>query len=103
MRLVDRIDAWVLIELSKLQSAIRAGWKRMLAGAFVGWVTAVVLGAVALATLEAKGVISREVSDDLAIVAVLFGIGFGALNGHALRPTEARTRARRQRRASASS
>jgi hypothetical protein len=77
---------WARIELSRLTEAIRGQWKRILVGALVGWVFAVVGGAFALASLEVHGVVSRTTSDELGIVIVLYGTGIGALNAYALRP-----------------
>jgi len=58
----------------------------MLVGALVGWVVAVVGGAVILATLEYQGVVSRSTSDGLGIAIVLSGAALGALIAYALRP-----------------
>ena len=67
-------------------SGVREHWKRILVGAVVGWVFAVVGGAFALASLEFHHLISRATSDELGIVLVLYGVGIGALNAYALRP-----------------
>ena len=74
-------EAWV-----RLRSAVHHHWKRILVGAAVGWVFAVVGGAFALASLEFHHVISPSTSDEVGIVVVLYGVGIGALNAYALRP-----------------
>ena len=73
--------AWI-----RLRSAVRHHWKRILVGAAIGWVFAVVGGAFALASLEFHHVISPSTSDEVGIVVVLYGVGIGALNAYALRP-----------------
>lgn len=70
----------------RLRSAVRQHWKRILVGAAIGWVFAVVGGAFALASLEFHHVISPSTSDEVGIVLVLYGVGIGALNAYALRP-----------------
>jgi len=74
------------IELARLVDAVRGHWKRVLLGALVGWLFAVVGGAFALASLEFHGLVSSATSDELGIVIVLYGVGLGALNAYALRP-----------------
>jgi hypothetical protein len=69
---------------------VRQHWKRILVGAFVGWIFAVIGGAFALAWLEFQQVITRSTSDELGIVLVLYGVGLGALNAYALRPAAER-------------
>jgi NADH:ubiquinone oxidoreductase subunit 5 (subunit L)/multisubunit Na+/H+ antiporter MnhA subunit len=81
---------WARIELGRLAEAVRGHWKRLLLGAFVGWVFAVVGGAFALASLEFHGLVSSATSDELGIVIVLYGVGIGALNAYALRPASQR-------------
>ena len=84
----DRNPLWLraLGASIRLRSAVRQHWKRILAGAAIGWVFAVVGGAFALASLEFHHVISRSTSDEVGIVLVLYGVGIGALNAYALRP-----------------
>jgi hypothetical protein len=77
---------WVLMASVRLRDAMRAHWKRILVGAFVGWLFAVIGGAIALASLELHHVISRATSDELGIVIVLYGVGVGALNAYTFRP-----------------
>jgi NADH:ubiquinone oxidoreductase subunit 5 (subunit L)/multisubunit Na+/H+ antiporter MnhA subunit len=77
---------WVRIEFARLGDAVRCHWRRILVGAIVGWLFAVVGGAFALATLEFHGLVSNSTSDELGIVIVLYGVGIGALNAYALRP-----------------
>ncbi len=89
---VGDVSAWtrtyvlVRIELGRLGDAIRGHWRRILLGAVVGWIFAVVGGAFALASLEFHGLVSNATSDELGIVIVLYGVGIGALNAYALRP-----------------
>ena len=84
----DRTGLWLwpLLATVRLQAAVRQHWKRILLGALVGWVFAVVGGAFALASLEFHHLISQSTSDELGIVVVLYGVGVGALNAYALRP-----------------
>ena len=77
---------WIRIELARLLEAVRGHWKRILLGAFVGWLFAVVGGAIALASLEVHGLVSSATSDELGIVIVLYGVGIGALNAYTFRP-----------------
>jgi drug/metabolite transporter superfamily protein YnfA len=85
----DRNPLWLraLGASIRLRSAVREHWKRILVGAAIGWVFAVVGGAFALASLEFHHVISPSTSDEVGIVIVLYGVGIGALNAYALRPT----------------
>jgi hypothetical protein len=69
-----------------MAEAVRGHWKRILLGAFVGWLFAVIGGAFALASLEFHHIVSSATSDELGIVFVLYGVGIGALNAYALRP-----------------
>jgi NADH:ubiquinone oxidoreductase subunit 5 (subunit L)/multisubunit Na+/H+ antiporter MnhA subunit len=77
---------WPLLASARLREGVSQHWKRILVGAFVGWLCAVVGGAVALAGLELHNVISRSTSDDLGVVLVLYGVGLGALNAYTFRP-----------------
>ena len=43
---------WPLLASVRLRGAVREHWKRILVGAFVGWLFAVIGGAIALASLE---------------------------------------------------
>jgi hypothetical protein len=81
---------WALMASVRFRGAVRQHWKRILVGAFVGWLFAVVGGAFALASLEFHNVISRATSDELGIVLVLYGVGIGALYAYVLRPEPAR-------------
>jgi hypothetical protein len=65
---------------------VRTNWRRIAAGAALGWLFAVVGGAFALASLEFHGIVSRTTSDDLGIIIVLYGVGAGALFAYAIRP-----------------
>ena len=88
----DRDPLWLRAVLAsvRLQAAVRNHWKRILVGALVGWVFAVVGGAFALASLEFHHIITPTTSDELGIVLVLFCVGVGALNAYALRPAPER-------------
>jgi hypothetical protein len=81
---------WSLLAMARLRGAVRDYWKRILVGALVGWLFAVVGGAFALASLEFHHLISPATSDELGIVLVLYGVGLGALNAYALRPAAQR-------------
>jgi hypothetical protein len=81
---------WALLASIRLRSAVRQHWRRIVVGAAVGWVFAVVGGAFALATLEFHHLISPSTSDEVGIVLVLYGVGLGALNAYALRPSAER-------------
>lgn len=80
---------WPLLASTRLRDGVRQHWKRILVGAGVGWLFAVVGGAIALASLELHHVISRSTSDDLGVVLVLYGVGLGALNAYTFRPRPA--------------
>ena len=80
---------WPLLASTRLRDGVRQHWKRILVGAVVGWLFAVVGGAIALASLELHHVISRSTSDDLGVVLVLYGVGLGALNASTFRPRPA--------------
>ena len=66
---------WPLLASARLRAGFSQHWKRILVGAFVGWLLAVVAGAIALAALELNHVISRTTSDDLGVILVLYGVG----------------------------
>lgn len=86
----SRVFLWPFLESRRLSDAFGRHWKRILLGAFAGWIVASVAGAVTLAALEVAGLISRETSDALGIVIVLGGVGLGALIAYAMRPTPSR-------------
>jgi NADH:ubiquinone oxidoreductase subunit 5 (subunit L)/multisubunit Na+/H+ antiporter MnhA subunit len=88
----DRTGLWLwpILATARLRTAVRQHWRRILLGAAVGWIFAVVGGAFALAQLEFHDVITRSTSDELGIVIVLYGVGLGALNAYALRPARER-------------
>jgi hypothetical protein len=71
---------------ARLRDGVRQHWKRILVGAFIGWLFAVVGGAIGLAALELHHVISHGTSDGLGIIIVLYGVGIGALNAYTFRP-----------------
>jgi hypothetical protein len=77
-----RIALCLMDARDRLRAALREHWRRVLIGAFVGWLYAVVGGAFALASLEFWGAISRSASDELGIVIVLAGTGLGALQSY---------------------
>jgi hypothetical protein len=79
---------WPLSAGERFRKALSQYWRRILVGAFVGWVFAVVGGAFGLASLEFWGFVSRGLSDDLGIVTVLAGVGLGALIAYAGRPDQ---------------
>ncbi len=83
---LDGLWLWPVGALVRLRAAVRTHWKRILVGAFVGWLFAVVGGAFALASLEFHHLISTDTSDGLGIVLVLYGVGFGALFAYVARP-----------------
>jgi hypothetical protein len=86
MRTREGLWLWPVGALVRLRGAVRAHWKRILVGAFVGWLFAVIGGAFALASLEFHQLISRETSDDLGIILVLYFVGLGALYAYVFRP-----------------
>lgn len=83
----DGLWLWPIGALVRLRGAVRGHWRRILAGAFLGWLFAVIGGAFALASLEFHGFVSRATSDELGIVIVLYGVGMGALFAYVVRPT----------------
>lgn len=90
MGMRDALWLWPIGALVRVRGAVRTHWKRILAGAFVGWLFAVIGGAFALASLEFHGVVSRDTSDELGIVLVLYCVGLGALNAYVFRPERSR-------------
>ena len=86
MGALTRTYVWARIELARLADALREHWKRILLGALVGWLFAVIGGAFALASLEFHHVVSHATSDELGIVIALYGVGIGALNAYTFRP-----------------
>jgi hypothetical protein len=86
---MDGLLLWPIGAVVRLRGAVRVHWKRILVGAFVGWLFAVIGGAFALASLEFHHLVSRTTSDELGIVIVLYGVGFGALYAYVLRPQPA--------------
>lgn len=93
MRDRNTLWLWPLVASVRLRSAVRQHWKRIVVGAVVGWIFAVVGGAFALASLEFHGVVSRDTSDEFGIVLVLYCVGLGALNAYTFRPAGGRARA----------
>ena len=85
MRNLEELWLWPLGAAVRLQGAVRMHWKRILVGAFVGWLFAVIGGAFALASLEFHHVITRTTSDELGVVIVLYGVGIGALSAYVFR------------------
>ena len=83
MRNRSMLWLWPLTAAQRLRGAVRQYWKRILVGAFVGWVFAVVGGAFGLASLEFWGFVSQQTSDSLGIATVFAGIGLGALVAYA--------------------
>lgn len=86
MSALTRTYVWGRIESARFVDALRGHWKRILLGAVVGWLFAVVGGAFALASLEFHHVVSTATSDELGIVIALYGVGIGALNAYTFRP-----------------
>ncbi len=82
----ETLALWSVGAVIRLRGAVRAHWRRIVAGAFMGWLFAVVGGAFALASLEFHGLVSRTTSDELGIVLVLYGVGMGALLAYVIRP-----------------
>jgi hypothetical protein len=83
MRNRSMLWLWPLTAAERFKSAVRQYWRRILVGAFVGWVFAVVGGAFGLASLEFWGLVSQQTSDSLGIAAVFTGIWLGALVAYA--------------------
>lgn len=80
------ISLWLYVAAGRLRGAVRASWRRILVGALVGWMLAVVGGAITLALLELHGLVSRTTADELGIILVLYGVGAGGLFAYAIRP-----------------
>ena len=80
------------LEWSRVWSAARRYWRRMVLGAVCGWLASSLLGAFAIVWLESVGVIRSE--DAVALVGagiVWFGIGLGMVVAYAIRPQPAAT------------
>jgi hypothetical protein len=69
----------------RLRGAVRKHWKRLVAGAFCGWVGSTVVGAFVLAALEANDVISHATAPVLGAAFVWSGVAAGALIAYARR------------------
>lgn len=82
----ERTYMWPFLETRRFFTALGRHWKRIVIGAFAGWLAAVVLVAVALVLLERGGVVTRSTSDMLGIAVVLGGTALGALAAYAIRP-----------------
>lgn len=75
------------VESLRLGAAVRRYWRRLLAGAFCGWVGSSVLGAFAVVWLESVGVVGSEQTSLLLGAAIVWsGIALGALVAYAMRP-----------------
>ncbi|HXF98554.1 MAG TPA: hypothetical protein VNJ46_08080 [Gaiellaceae bacterium] len=70
----------------RVSGALRRYWKRLLVGAFAGWLVSTVLGAFLVVWLEASGLVSAQTTPVLAAAFVWSGIGLGALLAYAVRP-----------------
>ena len=95
---VEGLWLWPVGALVRLRGAVRTHWRRILAGAFVGWIFAVIGGAFGLASLEFHHLISRSTSDGLGVILALYGVGMGALFAYAVRPAPALGGSRQSRR-----
>ena len=88
MRAWGTIWLWPLGAVDRLRKAVKRYWRRILVGAFVGWLFSVIGGAFSLASLEFWGVISNGTSDSIGIVTVLSGVATGGLIAYADRPAQ---------------
>jgi len=78
-----RVLVSLVVLAGSLRDVVRAHWRRLLVGAFVGWATATVLGAVLLAL--ATPVLAGRSSDAVAVGLVYGGILLGVVTAYALR------------------
>ena len=76
------IKAW--LALDRLQSAARRAWRRILVGAFLGWLLGGSVGAVALAIADTHGWLSYP-NSNLALAAIGWGcLAAGGVLGYAV-------------------
>ena len=79
------IQAW--IHLDTFFSAIKRNWKRLLVGAFLGWIITTLTGALLDYFVWYSGFdLSLMVRNIIAVIYVYSGIIFGALIAYAIRP-----------------
>lgn len=85
------MTAWLArahVESLRFGAAVRRYWRRLLAGAFCGWVGSSVLGAFAVVWLESEGIVRSEETALLVGAAIVWsGVGLGALVAYAMRRT----------------
>lgn len=74
-----------VLELERFGAALRRHWRRILAGATVGWFLTSILGAIGLVALERSGWLSYELSNLLGAALVWAGVALGGLVAYALR------------------
>ena len=75
------------LESVRLGSAVRRYWRRMILGAFCGWIGSSVLGAFGIVWLESLGVLRSEATVALVGAGIVwFGIGLGMIVAYAIRP-----------------
>jgi len=75
----------------RFRGSLRQYWKRIVLGAFCGWVASSVLGAFALVWLEVQAQISSDTSALLGAAIVWSGTALGGLVAYAARPSPAAT------------
>ena len=78
--------AWVHVESARLGGAFRQYWRRIIAGAFCGWVASSLLGAFGIVWLEQQGVVASEGTVGIVGAAIVWsGMGLGAIVAYAMR------------------
>lgn len=77
----------VQVSALRLGTALRQYWRRVVVGAFFGWLASSIGGAFVLAWLESRGVITTpEASVLLGAALVWSATGLGAILAYAARP-----------------
>lgn len=77
------------VESTRLLSAMRRYWRRIVLGAVCGWFASSVLGAFGVVWLESIGAVRSEEGVALVGAAIVWsGIGLGALVAYAIRPAQ---------------
>jgi hypothetical protein len=80
---LTRVAVTASVTLRRLRGAIHRHWRRILGGAFVGWLASSVVGAVALAYFADE--ITYATSNLLGAAIVWSGVAAGGVVGYATR------------------
>ena len=86
------VFARMQVHALRLREAIARHWRRILVGAFSGWLGSTVVGALVLVWLESRGLVVSDESAALYAAAVVWGgTVVGALAAYSSRPHRRRS------------